>query len=809
MTEKEVTAQSIEESARLYHETFGANVLAIGKDGKKPSHKYTKAPHDFKARKQTTEEVSSLPWGKAGGVALVCGVGGWVCLDFDEDKDSERVVSFDTVSTLCEALGVDPNEYEWLVRSGSGTGYHLWLSCSEDCSTEYDGAGVVHWLPKEGGFHHLEHRWRDCYTIAPPSLHPSGGHYEFVNCTFPSTPPVRVTKAQLLEALGSIATREGEDTTTQEAEKPEPGTVFLDQETGEVVSSDNLEQRQQETKAEARARFDVIGYIQRHLGTNDVHRVGGEYRIGKEGTGLGGWFVKADKQTWNTFREGGGEIGGDCFELVGYVLFGTSYDKRRKEHWRAVLEEVSRETGVRFPEYRPQRTGTQGSTKTETRFRNQSGSGETRAHQVQDFISARFELRWNIIRLRLEYRTREGEGWSDVTDGVETSWRVTFEKIHGKRVGREAFSDYVRDLAENYDPFRTYFDGLPKHDGHDHIGELVALVQTTNPELFREHTTRWLVGAYACSYFDAQHERGGNKNELFLVLTGGQGVGKTTFLRALVPPPLTRYRLEGSLSDNKEASQLLAGSFVSLNDELTTLDKVSQEHLKALLSSEFFSFRPPYGRHPEHFPRRVSFCGSTNQAEFLRDPTGNRRYLVHRVDRVNLQALASFDIGKVWAQVRALYEGGFRHYLVGEEQARLEDHNSQFTEISTEEALLIRYFEPAHPDSEPHEARFLSTSEVALRIAELYDEEHTSTENRGLSGDVSVRDGVPRFRGDNVATVRRVGQALQKNHFPRKSIRVKGSPKWVYVLREIPKASWQGTDPGTDETEAEGDFPTF
>ncbi len=833
---------NLSKEAALRYYGQGFNVLAMAPGGRNPSHEYTKPPRDYKTRRQTLEEVEKLPWQPEGGVALVCGLGVH-CIDFDasdEDKKNPeaRGVDVAAVVQLCEALGLG-SSYEWVVRSGSHKGFHVWVRCEDDFSQHYQ-AGAKWWFPREepARFHHLEHRWNRCYTIAPPTPYKTqdGRRYEFLHGE-PQAPPALVTGKALYEALATIATPKGEEpehattevqpvtleastaayekasrarqATTTEA-SVRKGLRFVDVSTGEELSLEEKAAREEAVKEEIRARFDVKEYIRRMLGVapSDVTNAGHEWRIGREGAGLGGWHVKKDGRTWNTFhphRREPGDVGGDCFDAVAFKLYGEWYDLRDSRQWRAVLEEAAQEAGVALPAFELKRGAAVSGHVSGNTTGTSTGEGSSHeaplprkrgrpsnADAVQEWLSRRFKFRWNTVLLRIEYTMHEEEKWDPITDNAEAGWRVSFEKHSGVRPGRDAFSDYVRDLAhENkYDPFVSYFDALQPYDPAegDHIRVYGSLVKPAHPELFHKHFTKWLVGVYACGYHDAMSDGGSNLNELFLVLVGAQGAGKTRFLRNLLRGVLDKYVLGKKITETKDSEQLLSQALLLIDDELRTVSAVDMEAVKKTLSERSYKFRPPYGKHPEEFPRRVSFCGSTNAREFFRDPTGSRRFLIHEVGEIDLEGLRKYDVSRVWAQVKHLHEAGVLHYLTKEEQAEAEIHNRAYSAPTTEEDLLLKYFAPVEWGSP--KASYLTTSQVAMRISFLHDQEHTTTQVLGFSGETKIRDGVPRFRYDSPAVVQRLGALLQASGFKKNTKRVQGTERKMWALREKPKHEW-------------------
>lgn len=70
--------------------------------------------------RQTKNQIESLDWSKATGIGAITGVSDLVCIDFDGCKDYEFIKGFLTALKL-------PTDYRWVVRSGSHTGFHIWL----------------------------------------------------------------------------------------------------------------------------------------------------------------------------------------------------------------------------------------------------------------------------------------------------------------------------------------------------------------------------------------------------------------------------------------------------------------------------------------------------------------------------------------------------------------------------------------------------------------------------------------------------------------------------------------------------------
>lgn len=785
------------ENALHYYERFGCNVLptGTGKGSKHPNIPYTNDEvdkdtglhHNYKKRALKPREIESFTitrdgktfsaWDVAGGLCIVTGVNGWRCVDFDgisSDDGGKDPVRFDVVETFLTRLGLDPYTYEWIVESGNG-GWHVWLLSDGELPNQAGNWGRLNAKPGyDSTLHHAELRWSNIITVAPPTVI-GDKVYRFRNVDTPTDAPARVYVRDIVYALDGVV------------EIPEIPAV-----TSKIVdttpdSDSYYGVIHKDAKETARDRFDMVQWIREYLGTDHVERApGGETRIGKPGAGYGGWFVTQDGRTWNTFRDGDGRTGGDCFALVAYTEFRTT--KPSKDEWRRVFDIVSTVTGVDLtvaPKVETRITTTAGGNDEDEDADNATGS--TPAHIATAYINARYELRRNMLNHRIEYRRIDGESWANLGDSELNTWATRVEKETGKHIGGERFYRYIDSIAQKtpYDPLRDWFDSLPKWDGvTDHIQALGNTLRVENHALFCTDLRKWLIGAYATGYYGAQRRR--TLNELFLILQSDeQGAGKTTWLEYLIPTALRAYAYLGTINKDKDSTAIQSEHWISINDELETFRKADHKWLKALLSETEYTYRPPYARVGEKRPRRISYCGSTNESTFLTDPTGNRRYLVHTVGNIDTDRLYSVPIEMVWAQARELHEQGVPHWLTAQEIQERETHTAKYVGASYTDELLTRYFIPG--DKGEPGAVFKTTTEIAVRIVELFDKEHSDTVTLGMAGDTLVRDGVPRPNAERM--VLPLGSSLRKYDFKRDQLKRNRVPAWGYWVVEIVKSS--------------------
>lgn len=196
-------------------------------------------------------------------------------------------------------------------------------------------------------------------------------------------------------------------------------------------------------------------------------------------------------------------------------------------------------------------------------------------------------------------------------------------------------------------------------------------------------------------------------NQTVLILQGGQGIGKSTFLLGLAPDELTDYVFSGNLNPNNKDSVIqLSETIICQLDELETLTKYKEGALKELITKSEIRVRRPYARYADKLTRFSSLCGSINQGTMLHDPTGSRRFLIHRVSDINYQH--NIDMTKVYSQALHLYKKGFKYWFDGNEIQQINRHNKQFETQSVEEELLLEHFEKAEK-SDQQAKRYTAT----------------------------------------------------------------------------------------------------
>lgn len=137
-------------------------------------------------------------------------------------------------------------------------------------------------------------------------------------------------------------------------------------------------------------------------------------------------------------------------------------------------------------------------------------------------------------------------------------------------------------------------------------------------EYTRAVTRKWLAGAVKRVY------QPGCKFELVPILEGKQGLGKSTAARNLFPTKFSDSLK--SMGKTDEDYKKLQGNWIMELGELSAMKKTEIESAKSFISAQSDSYRGSYSHYVYPHLRKCVFIGSTNQQDYLKDATGERRF---------------------------------------------------------------------------------------------------------------------------------------------------------------------------------------
>lgn len=191
---------------------------------------------------------------------------------------------------------------------------------------------------------------------------------------------------------------------------------------------------------------------------------------------------------------------------------------------------------------------------------------------------------------------------------------------------------------------------------------------------------------------------GGVKFDYMTILAGDQGIGKSTLLATLgkewFSDSLTTF-------EGKEAAELIQGTWINEIGELTAMTKQETNAVKQFLSKTHDIYRAAYGRRTEKYPRRCVFFGTSNDDEFLKDYTGNRRFWpidvgIHTPTKSVWDDLPR-EVDQIWAEAVMAYRLGERLYLPRDVEALAKEQQEAHRESLSKEGIIREFLNKKIP----------------------------------------------------------------------------------------------------------------
>lgn len=264
----------------------------------------------------------------------------------------------------------------------------------------------------------------------------------------------------------------------------------------------------------------------------------------------------------------------------------------------------------------------------QTRLKEAGGDGKKGREQYYDLFETFLpELCSDIITERLVFKSEDGR-WLPAYNQLQ--WleaEATDVKLFPSMIKRW-LADYERERAIK----RLLLD-LPKWDGIDRI-KLITECVHLNPEtgLTRVHFYECL-----CQFGAKVFEKVtviSIQNECIIII-GPQGAGKDELLRAFFGS-FGPYYAEATIGRNQNDDYQLANRSLVINlSEFDQTAKAEVAYLKDYITKSRVTMRVPYGREPEELLLRHSLVASSNESNILRDSTGNRRFFIFEIDKID------------------------------------------------------------------------------------------------------------------------------------------------------------------------------
>lgn len=190
------------------------------------------------------------------------------------------------------------------------------------------------------------------------------------------------------------------------------------------------------------------------------------------------------------------------------------------------------------------------------------------------------------------------------------------------------------------------------------------------------------------------------KVDTVLDLVGGQGVGKTSFLAKVARGWYTSNAI--SFTD-KDSYNVMLKALIVNDDEMTASKRMNFEETKSFISKTVLEFRKSYDRRGASYAKNFVIARTTNNIEYLKDATGDRRFMPILAEASNQQKhpmeMTEEDIVQLWGEAVALYKDGYdldNFDKLGEKRIEYQDN---FTYVDPVNEEINRYLDLLLPEN--------------------------------------------------------------------------------------------------------------
>lgn len=309
----------------------------------------------------------------------------------------------------------------------------------------------------------------------------------------------------------------------------------------------------------------------------------------------------------------------------------------------------------------------------------------------------------NIVGIApLVWQPRLSEsGEFEWTDDDDSGLALYMEKVLGFQTKEKLMHALSQCAMENrFHPVRSYLNSLV-WDGVKRLDTLfIDYLGAADSSYTRDAARKSFVAAIS------RVMSPGCKYDTMPVLTGAQGIGKTSLIQKL-----GKSWFNNSLEtfEGKDAAELLQGSWLIEIGEMSAYNRSDLETIKGFLSRTHDQFRAAYARRTEKHARQCVFFGTSNRYDYLKDATGGRRFwpidcgiltkkksVFYDKDFPN-HVLLDTEVDQIWAEAVMYWRLGESLVLEGESAKEAVRQQESHTEHDAKEGLILEFIEKEVP----------------------------------------------------------------------------------------------------------------
>lgn len=283
--------------------------------------------------------------------------------------------------------------------------------------------------------------------------------------------------------------------------------------------------------------------------------------------------------------------------------------------------------------------------------------------------------------------------WRDADDAQ----LITYIDAHYGTFSARNYQIAVTKVTDDrsYHPIREFLEDLPKWDKTERVDTLLVDYLGAEDNIYVRAVTRKTLCAAISRVLNP-----GCKFDSMLVLSGPQGVGKSTLISKLAGEWFSDSLNLGDTKD-KTAAEKLQGYWILEIGELAGLRKAEIETLRSFISRQNDIYRAAFGKRATPHLRQCIFFGTTNaESGYLRDTTGNRRFWPVKTPGSGSKAswdLTFEEIQQIWAEALIYAKQGEKLYLDPSMEELAKTEQREAMESDEREGLVKDFIETLLP----------------------------------------------------------------------------------------------------------------
>jgi putative DNA primase/helicase len=282
-------------------------------------------------------------------------------------------------------------------------------------------------------------------------------------------------------------------------------------------------------------------------------------------------------------------------------------------------------------------------------------------------------------------------------DNDESGLRHYLEKVYGITRATQMISDAARLIfnQNKFHPVRDYLNSLV-WDDKKRVETLLINYFGVEDNIYTRAASRIFVcGAVA----RIMHP--GCQLDYVTTIVGKQGIRKGTFYRFMAKKD--EWYTELATIKYKEAIEETMGKWIVEMAEMAPTKRSEIEEMKAFITNKSKTIRLAYAHNPTDIPRQYVLVASTNEGAFLKDATGDRRYLPVDAD-MSMAAKSIKDdlkgeVDQIYAEAILIYKR-LKHealMLSPEEEVLASMAQDNHRIVDDEESTIIEFLDTPIP----------------------------------------------------------------------------------------------------------------